>query len=54
MAHENPKVRRAKTMGFKKRAFIAKEYGGMPSEEARRNFNRPSYQMRKGGLCTTE
>lgn len=54
MAHENPKTKRAKTMDFGKQAFIARTYGGKPSETAKRNFNRPSYQMRKGGVCTTE
>ena len=47
MAHENPKVKRAKAMGFAKRVFIAKTYGGKPSEEAKKNFSAPSYHMRK-------
>lgn len=47
MAHENPKSKRAKTKGFGKQSFIAKTYGGKPTEEARRNFNRPAYQINR-------
>ena len=54
MAHEDPKVRRAKSLGFVSQACIEKRYGGRPSEEARAKFNRPSYQMRKSEKCTTE
>ena len=47
MAHEDPKTKRAKTMGFGKQSFIARTYGGKPSEQAKKNFNMPSYHMRK-------
>lgn len=48
MAHENPKAKRAKIMGFGKQSFIARAYGSKPSEQAKKNFNTPSYHMRKG------
>ena len=47
MAHEDPKVRRAKSLGFISQACIAKRYGGRPSEEARRKFYAAPYGMQR-------
>lgn len=44
MAFEDAKSKRFKAIGYGKQAYIAKLYGGKPSEEARRNFYRPAYQ----------
>lgn len=43
MAFEDAKSKRFKAKGYGKQAYIAKLYSGKPSEEARRNFNRPAY-----------
>ena len=47
MAHEDPKVRRAKSLGFVSQACIAKRYGGRPSEAARRKFYAAPYGMQR-------
>lgn len=46
MAFEDVKSKRFKAKGYGKQAFIARVYGGKPSEEARRNFNRTAYQTK--------